>query len=1004
MRTSSRKFRLALLSSVLVLALTIPVAIATPASLQVPGDYIVAEFNADTLSRITPGGVRTVIHTLAGTGPAGVAIDDAGNYIVAEYNTDTLSHITPAGIRTVLSNFEAGTGPGGIAIDGDGNYIVAEWTDTLSRITPGGIRTVVFNFEADTAPADVAIDGDGNYIVAEFFTDTLSRITPGGVRTVVFNFEADTLPRAVAIDGDGNYIVTEFQTDTLSRITPGGVRTVLFNFEAGTGPAGFAIDDAGNYIVTEWWTETLSRITPGGVRTVVFNFEDGAGPHFVEIIPQPTPPTRTPTVTSTATPTSTPTVTPTAGPTYGGDFRYPIEEASTLDPVALGGSEWPIMGQVFEGLLKYDENLNTVAGIAASWETTDAQTWTFHLRDDVRFHNGRLVTAQDFVYSWNRAVGTVWWDFLMAPLVDSLAALNPGTFQVTLNQPFALLPSILAMPFLSVVPEEAVETIDSNPVGTGPFAFQHWTPGDEMVLVANEDYYEGRPHLDRITYRFYDDEGEMHSDFQAQNLELSPVPASEIPDVRDDPNAIFQNALWVYYYGMHVDMSPFDDVRVRQALNYAVDKGSVLSVVEGYREVANGFVPPGMQGYDPALPYYVYNPTQALSLLAQAGWSDTDDDDILDDGAGNDLVIELWHMTGADAAAFTVAVAEDLRDIGGTGVGATVTVSHTAREEYLDNLDQYPMFMLGWGADYADPFDFLDPHFRTGAEPNRTRYSNPQVDAWLGQVKATLAQSVRLALYATIEAQVQNDAPTINLYYPGSVYIKQPYVHGLELLYYPVATSMEKVWMDQWAPTSTPTPTPTPTPTHTQTPTVTPSYTPADTPTVTPTAMPCPDAYEPDDEWLHARSIVVGAPAQGHSFHPVGDVDFVKFPALAGETYTMRAFNLGGRPDNDTTLTLYDVNGTTPLAYNDEHPFEEPGASRIVWEAADAGTYFLKAAQFNPAMGGCELTYLLEVMQGSLTPTGTPTQSPTPTNTPTQTPTATLYRLYLPLILKKDYI
>jgi len=338
--------------------------------------------------------------------------------------------------------------------------------------------------------------------------------------------------------------------------------------------------------------------------------------------------------------------------TYGGDFHYPIEEPATLDPIASWGAEWPIMGQVFEGLLKCDDNLNPVPGIAASWETTDAQTWIFYLRDDVRFHNGRLVTAQDFVYSWNRAVGTDWWNFFMAPLVDSLTALNPGTFQVTLNQPFALLPSILVMPFLSVVPEEIVETIDTNPVGAGPFAFQHWTPEEEIVLVANEDYYKDRPYLDRITYRFYDDESEMYNDFQADNLELSPVPTSKIPDVREDPNAILQNTLMVYYYGMHVDMSPFDDVRVRQALNYAVDKGSVIKVVDGYREVADGFVPPGMQSYDPVLPY-TYDPTQALALLTQAGWIDTNSDSILDDGAGNDLIIELWHRTSTDDDAFT---------------------------------------------------------------------------------------------------------------------------------------------------------------------------------------------------------------------------------------------------------------------------------------------------------------------------------------------------------------
>jgi hypothetical protein len=126
----------------------------------------------------------------------------------------------------------------------------------------------------------------------------------------------------------------------------------------------------------------------------------------------------------------------------------------------------------------------------------------------------------------------------------------------------------------------------------------------------------------------------------------------------------------------------------------------------------------------------------------------------------------------------------------------------------------------------------------------------------------------------------------------------------------------------------------------------------------------------------------------------------------------MRTFNLGGRPDNDTTLTLYDVDGTTQLAYSDEHPLEEPGASRIVWEAMDTGTYFLKAAQFNPTVGGCELIYLLEVIHGTPTPTATPTPTPTatpaPTPTATPTPTGTVTPpsnlIYLPVVLKSHVL
>ena len=134
----------------------------------------------------------------------------------------------------------------------------------------------------------------------------------------------------------------------------------------------------------------------------------------------------------------------------------------------------------------------------------------------------------------------------------------------------------------------------------------------------------------------------------------------------------------------------------------------------------------------------------------------------------------------------------------------------------------------------------------------------------------------------------------------------------------------------------------------------------------------CPDAYEPDNTWTQAKTIAVGGTPQRHDFHQSGDVDYVKFLASAGEVYTARAFNLGGRPVNDTTLTLYDSGGVTQLAYNDEHPDEAPGASRIEWQAPAGGVYFVKAAQFDPATGGCALTYELEVIRGTPTPTVVP--------------------------------
>jgi len=175
-------------------------------------------------------------------------------------------------------------------------------------------------------------------------------------------------------------------------------------------------------------------------------------------------------------------------------------------------------------------------------------------------------------------------------------------------------------------------------------------------------------------------------------------------------------------------------------------------------------------------------------------------------------------------------------------------------------------------------------------------------------------------------------------------------------------------------PVSPPTPTPSVTPTHTA------------TPTATPTSTPCTDPYEPDDAWYEAKTIIIESDWQHHLHQTPGDVDYVKFTVATGQGYLIRTDFLGGGLANDTTLTLYDTDGIAPLAYNDEDPLNPP-ASRIEWICPADGTYFVKAAQFNPAVGGCEFSYSLNI--SFLPATATPTSTATATSTATPTATST---------------
>lgn len=477
----------------------------------------------------------------------------------------------------------------------------------------------------------------------------------------------------------------------------------------------------------------------------------------------------------------------TSAGTYGGTFRFSANEPSTLDPAATGwGDEpqGPIVTQIFEGLTKLDDSLTPRPAIASSWESSDAQHWTFHIRQDAYFHNGRQVTADDVVYSWNRVVGAgnEWYTYLMQPLLDSVTAADADTVAVTLTEPFAPFPTLLAWPAMSIVPSETVGTISTAPVGAGPFQFQNWTASDSIDLAHFGNYYAGRPYLDGITFRFYTDTAAMYDDYELGNLDLSPVPDAEIDSVVGDPNAIFTTDLVMRGFWMKVDWPPFDDVRVRQALNYAVARQDILeNVIPQYWEVADGPVPLGMQAYDPPVPNYPYSPTLALDLLAQAGWTDTDSDGILDDGAGTDLAFEIWHPTGSHADNVN-AMADDFRDIGGTGIGTTVVVSSADwSTEYLPNKNQYPMLYMGWGADYAAPYNFLYPlfHSDSGFWQDVSHYNNAHVDSWIEQSKSTLDSTTRQALYEKAEQQIQKDAPGVNMYYGGSVYVQSDNVVGL---------------------------------------------------------------------------------------------------------------------------------------------------------------------------------------------------------------------------------
>jgi oligopeptide transport system substrate-binding protein len=503
------------------------------------------------------------------------------------------------------------------------------------------------------------------------------------------------------------------------------------------------------------------------------------------------------------------------GAQFGGTFRRMLgDNPPTLDPAFVtdiyGGL---VVRQIFDGLVQFDAHLNVMPAIAEFWEASqDGRTWTFALRRGVKFHHGREVTAYDVVYSFTRLLdpkrpGPVTelfqhiqgaTEFMQGKTqgVKGLRVVDRYTFQMVLEEPLAPILAALGLPNAAIVPQEEVERPGERfgraPVGAGPFKFVRWEPNQEIVLAANDDYYEGRPFLDAVVFRISvgGKFEAMFAEFLRGNLDETIIPGGKTEEVRTDqryrPYQRFRKpTLNLLYIGFNTRLKPFDDQYVRQAFNYAVNKEAIVrEITKGGALTAIGALPPGMPGYDPDLQGYYYHPEKAKRLLAEAGYPD---------GAGFP-VVELWSVhqaenTKAELAAYQKYLAD---------LGVPVEI-HYAPDwpTYKAMLQQgkLPMFRLARFADIPDPDNFLAPMLDSASPTNYTFYRNPLVDRLLRQGRGEIDDAQRIALYREVERVVMDDAPWIAQSYSTFEYLYQPYVQGVEVsLLGNRAIPLKKIW------------------------------------------------------------------------------------------------------------------------------------------------------------------------------------------------------------------
>ncbi len=508
------------------------------------------------------------------------------------------------------------------------------------------------------------------------------------------------------------------------------------------------------------------------------------------------------------------TPTPTASEmTFGGTYRRPLlNNPPTLDPsIVTEIYGRTVVSQMFDGLVQFDAHLKPTPAIAEFWEASrDARTWTFHLRRGVMFHHGREVTAEDFVYSFTRLLkggkagplaellqriqGAEDFRTGKTPQIEGLQAVERYTLQIKLKEPFSPLLAVLGIANAAVVPQEEIgrhgEQFGRAPVGTGPFKFVRWEPNQEIVLSANEHYYGGRPFLDSVVYKIGATYEEIFEEFVKGNLEETMIPSEKTDVVRTDPQyhhykRVRKPRLSLLYIGFNTRLKPFDDKRVRQAFNYAVNREAIVREITKMGSIpATGALPPGMPGHDHDLQGYYYNPVKAKRLLAEAGYPN---------GVGFP-VVQLWTLFRAESTKDElVAYQEYLADL---GVQVEVHVeSDWPRYREMLTEGKLPMFRLSWSATIPDPDDFLSRLLHSRSQNNRMFYRHARVDQLLDQAETELDEGQRIELYREVERIVMDDAPWITQHYHVFERLFQPYVRGVEVsLLGDWAIPLKKIW------------------------------------------------------------------------------------------------------------------------------------------------------------------------------------------------------------------
>jgi peptide/nickel transport system substrate-binding protein len=475
----------------------------------------------------------------------------------------------------------------------------------------------------------------------------------------------------------------------------------------------------------------------------------------------------------------------TASPRRGGTLRLgTLEDLRTLNPLRYIGYSETMIFPVAEGLVRVGEGGKVHPSLAEKWEHPDSQTYIFHLRRGVRFHNGSELTADDVVASYDFVLAK---DFTGAlkgyvVMIDRVQAIDRQTVKMTLKHPFA--PIMYSVHGIRILAKNAWEQVEKNPVGTGPFKFVEWVPKDHLRLQRFRDYWQPNlPYLDEVYYKIAPDPQSGYLSFKAGDMEVAIhdiMIRDNLLDARKDSKIqLVGPKVDPRYELIHLDCAhaPTNDVRVRQAVAHLINREQISEVVyDGIFKPAPWLFPPGHWAHNPSIRQLGYDPARAKKLLADAGVKE--------------LTFTTWSNRPQMRQMAEIVQQEAAR------IGFTMKVEVLEPAKFLEKTNPtgktYHFANSTYRRDY-DPWFYLLYH----RPPNDSNYDNPRVTQLFEKAASSSREEEQKAAMDEVQKILNEEVPKIIIVYGQTLYAAQPYVRNFQVPFRGQEYDMGETWLDR---------------------------------------------------------------------------------------------------------------------------------------------------------------------------------------------------------------